>query len=387
MIKKTSLCICMLMIFCLMAIPSSEKKHFIVGSEEGEGLLIYPRYVKEGPEGNIYVYDSSDAYIKVYSPDGKYLKRIGGKGQGPGEIQRADGANFGFTHDGKLYFTETFGGHRWITIMELSGEFHKAIHPEINEVFGIADSFPLKDGGFLVEFWFAPKPEKKEDYFLYQYPQSLIWINPEGSVISEIVKTNYLKTISSISDGGDQWIPFFPGFEWIPFKENMAVFADGLSPNLKVYDYNGILIREIKTALPEPQKVTSKDLDEWRRSRKEEVRDESWWSRFGRVVEKYKKSIYDKKPNLRGISSTPEGNILVSCLSREDEKTEYWLINENGKTIAHVSLDCGMVRISKDFLFFSTIDEEENYLIHCLKRSETEGKDLLSLEGIDWKVR
>lgn len=34
------------------------------------------------------------------------------------------GADFGFTHDGNLYFSEGFGGHRWITLMKLSGEYH-----------------------------------------------------------------------------------------------------------------------------------------------------------------------------------------------------------------------------------------------------------------------
>ncbi len=250
-------------------------------------------------------------------------------------------------------------------------------------MYGITNSFPLKDGGFLVELWLGARPERKKDYFLYHYPQSLVRIDAEGRIVSEIIKTNYLKTISSIGDGADQWIPFFPAFSWIPLKENMVVFADGLSRNLKIYDYNGILIREIKTALPEPQRVTRKDLDEWRRLRKESVRDESWWSRFGRVVEKYKKSIYDKKPILSGMYSTPDGNILVSGPWSEDEKTEYWLIDKKGKTITHVSLDCEVLRISKHFIFFRTTDEEGNYLIHCLKRSETESKDLLSLKGIN----
>lgn len=104
------------------------------------------------------------------------------------------------------------------------------------------------------------------------------------------------------------------------------------------------------------------------------------WLSFPRVVEKYKKSIYDKKPNLSGISPTPDGNILVSGPWSEDEKTEYWLIDENGKTIALVSLDCEMLRVTEHFIFFSTTDEEGNYLIHCLKRSETESRDLLSLK-------
>ena len=102
-------------------------EEIIIGREEGDGMLIYPRQVEEGPDGNIYAYDLADAYIKVYSPEGKFLRKIGGKGQGPGEIQRPEGASFGFTPDEKLFFTEFFGGHPWITFMELSGEFIKVL--------------------------------------------------------------------------------------------------------------------------------------------------------------------------------------------------------------------------------------------------------------------
>lgn len=69
----------------------------IIGREEGDGMLIHPIQIEEGPDGNIYVYDMADAYIKVYSPEGKFLKKIAGKGQGPGEIQRIDDVSFGFT--------------------------------------------------------------------------------------------------------------------------------------------------------------------------------------------------------------------------------------------------------------------------------------------------
>lgn len=381
MIKKVGLFICFSLIFYLNLYPSSEKNYFIIGNEEEDGLLIYPWHVKEGLDGNIYVYDRSDAFIKVYSPEGKYLRRIGGKGQGPGEIQRADGANFGFTHDGKLYFTESFGGHRWITLMEMSGEFHKAFHLEIKEMFGIVNSSPLNDGGFLVELWLGSRPEKKKDYFLYRYPEALVRVDSVGKIVAEIIKTDYFKTISSVGDGADQWLPFIPVFTWIPFKEDSVIFSDGLSRNLKVYDYEGGLIREIKTMLPEPEKVKGKDLDEWIKMRKETFRDKSWFNRFGRVIEKYKKSIYDKKPNLNGISSTPDGNILVSGTWSEGEKTNYWLLDENGKTLAQASLDSLMLRISKHFIVFRTTDEEGNYLIICLKRRGTEKEDLLRIKN------
>lgn len=383
MMKKISLFIWLSFMLSLILGPSSGKDHFILGSAEGDGQLIYPGQIKEGPDGNIYVYDRSDAFIKVYSPEGKYLRRMGGQGQGPGEIQRADGANFGFTPAGKLCFTESFGGHRWITLMELSGELHKVLHPEINKVYGIGDSFALDDGGFLLEINYMFEPEMKEGYFLYRYPQVLVRMNSQGKIVSEIIKTNYFQTISGSSSGADQWLPFIPAFAWLSFKGDTVIFSDGLSRNLRVYDYEGKLTREIKTMLPDPEKVTGKDLDEWRRLRKEAVRDASWWNRFGKVVEKYRESVYDKKPVLSGISSTPNGNVLISGPSREGEKTKYWLVDEKGDTLVELDLSAGMLRISKDFIFFSTIDEEANLQVHALERAETESKDLLRVKDAE----
>ena len=356
----------------------------IIGKEDGDGFLIYPRHIQEGPDGNIYVFDWGDSFIKVYSPEGKYLRRIGGEGQGPGEVQRADGANFGFTPDKKLYFTEYIRGHRWITFMELSGEFIKVLTPKINELFGIGESVSLEDGSFLMEFSFNSSPEMKKDYFLYKDPQSLLRIAPEGEIASEIIRREYFTMISSIGDGATSGLPFTPVFQWVPFNDGTVLFTDGLNTRFKVYDYQGKLVREIATDLPPPEKVTSRDLNAWRKLREEYmmVRNPDWYNRFGRVIEKYKKSLYDK-PNLDEFTLTPEGNILVAGpTDYEDSEGDFWLLDETGKTLAHVEAPVGGLRISRHFIFFYTSDEDMNIYIHCAKRKGSEKNDFLRVKDL-----
>jgi hypothetical protein len=355
-------------------------EEIIIGREDGDGLLIYPQLVGEGPDGNIYVYDLADAFIKVYSPEGEFLRKIGGKGQGPGEIQRPDGVSFGFTPDEKLFFTEFFGGHPWITFMQLSGKFHKVLKPEITEFFGVNRAVSLPDSSYLTHISFTGTPEKQKDYFLYSSPQELVTLDSEGRIISRIKKTRYFTRISYVGDGADSGLPFTPRFLWCAFKDNKVIFTDGLSTKLKVYDFKGILVKEIDTPLSKPEKVTKNDLDEWREARKRNFRNKDWYNRFGTVIEKYKKSIYEKKPNLQRISLTPDGNIFISGL-RDDEgqKADYWLLDENGKAVAKISTQYFEIEIAKHFIFYKTIDEEENILIHCLKRTGTEKEDLLRL--------
>jgi hypothetical protein len=44
-------------------------------------------------DGQIYVFEAADMQIRVYGPDGRLLRRIGRRGEGPGEFQRV--ARFG----------------------------------------------------------------------------------------------------------------------------------------------------------------------------------------------------------------------------------------------------------------------------------------------------
>ncbi len=383
--KKRSISIlCFSILFLVLCISAFGQDHFIVGKEEGDGFLIFPRHVREGPDGNIYVFDWGDSYIKVYSPEGKYLRKIGGEGQGPGEVQRVDGANFGFTQDKRLYFTEYIRGHRWVTFMELSGEFINVLTPEINQLFGISNSYPLKDGSFLIEFSFNSAPEMTKDYFLYKDPQALLRIDSEGKVVSEVIRREYFTMISSIGDGATSNLPFTPVFQWISFKDDTVLFSDGLSTNFHVYDYQGNFMREIVTDLPKPEKVTGKDLNAWRKQREEYmmVANPDWYNRFGRVIDKYKKSLYDK-PNMNEFTSTPEGNILVAGpTDYEDIEGDYWMLDENGKTLAHIKTTVGGLRIFENFIFFGTVDEDMNIFLHCVKRKGSEQEDFLRIKDI-----
>jgi hypothetical protein len=144
-----------------------------------------------------------------------------------------------------------------------------------------------------------------------------------------------------------------------------------------VYDYEGELIREIKTPLHEPEKVTRKDLDRWRDRRKEDIGDQMWFNRFGTVIEKYKKSVHAVKPNLSGLFLTPEGNILIPGVAEDrEEDVEYWLLDDEGKSLLQGRTGFFGLRVTRNFVFYGMRDEEENNTLYVLRRKGTEVQDL-----------
>ncbi len=359
---------------------------FILGREQGNGFLYSPEQILEGPDGNIYVYDSSDAFIKVYSPQGKFLRRMSGKGQGPGEFMRADNASFGFLPAGKLFFTEFFQGHRWITLMDLSGKFNKTIPIRIEQNFGMVKAIPLETGGFVADISFSgynARFEKNKGYWAIPRMRKLLRIDPEGRVVSELMSSNCIREISFSDNGGDQWIPFVPSFCWFAGGKDSIFFSDGLSRRIKQISLDGSIIREIETDLPEPNKVTQKDLDRWREMRKSQIGTMPFYQRSGKVIEKYKQSIYDRKPNMDIMSGTQEGNLLVSKLGEDaGEENEFWLLDDKGKTKAHFDVLEGDLVLSKHFVFLMTKDEMDDTLVRAFPRQDSEEKDLKRIEEL-----
>jgi hypothetical protein len=373
-----------LVVLMLMSIALKGENIITLGQAGTEGELAFPRQVAEGPDGNIYAYDQADALIKVYSPQGNFLRKIGGKGQGPGEIQRADGTTFSFTADGKLFFTEFFGGHPWITVVKLDGELDRVIKPQIKEFFGISRAVSLSGGNFLAEFAFLGKPEREKDYFYHRSLREIVLLGGEGQILSRIKQTNRITRISYVHDGADSPIPFTPMFLWCPVDEKSVLFSEGLDAKIQVLDFSGRLVREIETSLPEPDKVTKKDLDEWRKQRREMIqsRDPDWWGRFGRVIEKYKKSIYTHKPIIWEINKTPQGRFLIaSRRDADDSRARYWLMDQDGKQLVKVDTPVWILGISPNFIFLGQVDEDGIPSIKALKRWGSEENDLVKLPG------
>ena len=79
---------------------------YVMGAIEG---LAY------GPDGNIAVLDCAYACIRIYSPEGEYIRQIGRRGNGPGELQSI--AFLGISEDGHVYLTgdggEILGVHQY----------------------------------------------------------------------------------------------------------------------------------------------------------------------------------------------------------------------------------------------------------------------------------
>ncbi len=369
----------------LIALPLFGKETFVLGNEVGDGLLVSPRHVKEGPDKNIYVYDLKEGCIKVYSPSGTFLRKIGSKGEGPGNIKRIDGLNFGFTADNRLYFTQYFGGHRWITFLNLNGKFQHLLTPKIKEkMFGVENSVSLTDGGFLIEFSFWGKAEKKSQYYLHSDPRCIFHISSKGDIISKIKEANYFSRISYYATGGDLEIPFTPIFKWCQYKDDTIIFTDGSERNLKILNYKGELVNEIKTSLPDPVVVRKKDLDEWRERVKnlynENSRDIAWYKKYGKVIENYKKSIYSKKPYIEDLFVTPEGNILITGSLDSKKEKDFWLLDEKGKTQLKIILNVYKLKIFKSFVFLNKIEDDGNNLLYCVKRDGSEKQDLIRVE-------
>jgi hypothetical protein len=72
------------------------------GDEEDDEKKFFrtPSYVAVDKKGDIYITDAYNHHIKVFDNDGKYLRTIGRKGQGPGDTHRP--RRLTFTPEGDL---------------------------------------------------------------------------------------------------------------------------------------------------------------------------------------------------------------------------------------------------------------------------------------------
>ncbi len=111
----------------------------VIAPDEGSpGELSDINAVAADAAGNVYVFQRSPALIRVYGPDGEWIRDIGREGDGPGEYRQG---MFGIHHD--TLFIQDPNNTRLTTFLA-SGEFI-ASHP--SQCCWWTSTFPVFDDG------------------------------------------------------------------------------------------------------------------------------------------------------------------------------------------------------------------------------------------------
>jgi len=95
------------------------EEELTIGVIEGDEyyMMSYPHDLEVDADGNIYVMDWQQDYIRAYDKEGRYMRTVARKGRGPGEFESP--ADFKISVDGKLLLLGS--KHLKLDVLDLEG--------------------------------------------------------------------------------------------------------------------------------------------------------------------------------------------------------------------------------------------------------------------------
>jgi hypothetical protein len=170
-----------------------------IGGEGGgaESVLNRPQDLKVDSQGNISVLDWGDVDIKVFSPDGRLLRTIGKKGQGPGEFDIP--AYFVLSADGRIFLLS--GRQYQISVLGDTGTYLSSF-----KVDGFCHGLAV-DGQNRVYYsqLLSPEPSGGEEFQLIQNRMALFRTDEKGQErtdLGEYLDVTMLQKVQRVGEGG-----------------------------------------------------------------------------------------------------------------------------------------------------------------------------------------
>jgi hypothetical protein len=294
-----------------------------IGKSGGQPNYIFSRlwYLAVDDEDNIYAMDQGDTQVKIFDKKGIFLRAIGNKGAGPGELQNPN--NIFITNRRELVVEDFI---RNLTYYTPDGKYLRAL-----STVGI---FPI---GILLDSFgriFAlrniqnpEKPGKEVDL----YDQNL----------------KFLKTIVTVPQPRPDPAliePFRPGIQWALLGDGSLVISSGEDYELDVFNVEGKLIRKI-----------IRDYDFVK------ITDEDVKQRVPKLPEGRKLVVPKYFPAVRSLTTDDEGRIFVSTYEKPVESTFINdVFNSSGRYIARVALK-GKPQVWKKHKLYAIEEDQEGF--------------------------
>lgn len=213
--------------------------------ETGEIRIFKPGRFTVDAQDNVYIEDDSDMAIKVFGPQGKYLRTIGRKGNGPGEFE-----NIGYLFilpDGRLMVTDY--GNRRTSFLDPNGDY--------------LSSFQWRRS--MGQVHLASDTSITLSEYVYSEEKSELWIKTVGQSGEELINFGQFtqaesKTLRQGSMMMGTTVPWSPSSVFVGDQKRQWLYHC-LNDKyvIEAYDRQGKLFRKIDRPY-EPVPVTDEDI-------------------------------------------------------------------------------------------------------------------------------
>lgn len=300
----------------------------VKGSSE-EAMLAMPVAVDADDFGNIYVLDRKAAQIKVFDPQGQFIRALGRHGQGPGEFQSP--VYFQITPQKNIMVTDP--ALRRVSLLGLDGQFVRNLsagkmwmlmQAKMDVTGNIAGSHTVMDQDFRTE---------------------LARFNPE---------LEPLHTIASVPIARNQvFNPYFPRINFDLTPEGNVVWGITTEYEFKVVDGEGKTVRRI-IKKHDPEILTQEDRDK---------RAKELWGDQGPSAD-MKVEWPEHFPPVQDFILDDRGWLFVRPFvkERQAQGVLYDVFDAEGRYVARVFLPAVARRIRAGKLY--TIEEDAEGLLH-----------------------
>ena len=324
----------------LQGVPStlSLKEELVLGKTGNEeAMLLNPRAVEADQAGNIYVLDDKAVQIKVYDPQGNFIRAIGRRGQGPGEFQGPRG--FYLTPQQSLAVCDSLS--RQVVIFGLDGQFIRALPDKTRSFMEVK----VKTEGDIIATQMVVGEEAREE---------LIWFDSELKPLLTVASVQMAKY--------PVFNPFLPYIYFGFTADGNVLWGKTTEYVFNVVNAEGKIVRKIVKNY-DPEILTQEDKD---KKAKELFGEEGAPSEVTIEWSKYFPAFQDFVMDERGW-------LYVRPYTKEkvEKGVIYDVFDADGRYVARVVLPDRAIAIKYGKLY--TIEED------------AEGMRLVKRYALEWK--
>lgn len=301
-----------------------------IGEAEGpeEYMFTEIRHVTVDEDERIYVADTREAHIKIFDKTGEYIRTVGQKGQGPGDIQFP--RNVCITNQRQIMVPDS--GNLWISFFSMEGEYIGNIPTTPRRLLEAkADSEGNIIGIEIIQ------DEENQGHEVNKFDSSL----------------NYLFSIDfAPSQDRNNFNPFIPPLSWDIDKNDRIICGWGKTYEIKIFDPAGNLTHKIEKDY-NPVEIAQTELEKL----------EDFPPGFILSVPKYHSAFWQ-------LLVDDEGRIYAMTWERqvEEEYVVYYdVFTSEGKYLAKIPLQLRTQAIKNNKLYTIEVDESGFYVVRRYK--------------------